>query len=170
MWLPRVKYTILGLMIAVAVMALLFTSLSSLRSRWRESMIYEAIEQGSGPSFWWPPGWRQELRESLTLAGHLRSSVAGTLEFEAGTGGRVIRTPVSDGRYSLSPRLLPAGTLKVRFISPAGSGTSWFELGNLGPGRHRINLSFGRIRLRTTESGVNGEPWSARTLRGGTRK
>jgi hypothetical protein len=52
MWLPRVKYTILGLMIAVAVMALLFTSLSSLRSRWRESMINEAIEQGSGPSFW----------------------------------------------------------------------------------------------------------------------
>jgi hypothetical protein len=130
MRLPRVKYTILGLMLAVAVMALVFTPLLSVRLRWRESMIYKAIEQGNGPSFWWPPGWRQELRGSLTLAGDLRNSVAGTLEFVAGTGGRVIRTPVSNGRYSLSPRLLPAGTLKVRYISPAGSGTGWLELGS----------------------------------------
>jgi hypothetical protein len=105
-------------------------------------VIYEAIEQGSGPSFWWPPGWKQELRGSLTLAGDSRNAQAGTLEFVAGAGGRVIRTPVSNGRYTLSPQLLPAGSLKVRFISPAGTGTRWLELGNQDPGRHRINLSF----------------------------
>ena len=133
------RFSIRGLMafIVVAVIGILgFTTL------WRESVIYEAIDHGSGPSFWWPPGWSQELRSSLTLAGDLRNSQAGTLEFMPGSGGRVIRTPVSNGRYSLSPQLLPAGSLRVRFISPAGTGTHWLELGELDPGRHRINLSF----------------------------
>ena len=133
---------LLVLVSALAAFLLGFGSLATRSWGWRESAIYQAIDESNPPPFWWPPGWRREWGTSLTLEGELRDPRSGELEFVAGVGDRVIRVPVSRGRYSLRPRLLPAGPVRVRFLSPDGTGTGWLELGDLDPGRHRINLAF----------------------------
>lgn len=137
------RSSIRGLFFFVVLAAIIFLGLASFSgpwARWRQSLVYEAIENGRSPSFWWPPGWRQEWRSSLTLAGELSTARAGTLEIVA--GGKVVRTSVSKGRYSLSDQILPAGPLKARFISPDGTESPWIVFPEVDPGRHRLNLSF----------------------------
>jgi hypothetical protein len=134
--------------------------------QWREHSVYQALRSGVGPEFWWPPGWRRELRTTLLLEGEarLRDGVEDTLRLQDrhhdGAFGRpvaagiielvsedqdgVFRAIVARGRYSFLPRLLPAGPFKVRLTSPEGRTTGWLQAGPLESGLHRINWSFSR--------------------------
>jgi hypothetical protein len=134
--------------------------------QWREHSVYQALRSGVGPEFWWPPGWRRQLRTSLLLEGEARLKddvegplrpqnrphdeasgrpvAAGIIELVSEDQNQVFRAIVDRGRYSFLPRLLPAGPFKVRLTSPEGRTTGWLQMGPLDSGLHRINWSFSR--------------------------
>ncbi len=66
----------------------------------------------------------------------------GTLEIAAGPSGRIFRTDVRAGRYSFGLLVLPAGPCKSRYLAPDGTPSGWQPLGDLDPGRHRLNMAF----------------------------
>jgi hypothetical protein len=124
------------------------------------------LRSGLGPEFWWPPGWRRELRTSLLLEGEARLKddvedtrrpqdrqhggvfgrpvAAGIIVLASEDKDRVFRAIVARGKYSFLPRLLPTGPFKVRLVSPEGSASGWLQTGPLDSGLHRINWSFSR--------------------------
>jgi hypothetical protein len=135
--------------------------------RWRESTVYQALRSSHDAAFWWPAGWRQELRTSFLLEGYAylrdgelrpvggehsappdqsgfgRPAKPGMLELVSESQGQVFRTTVNPkGWYSFNSQPLPAGPFKIRFVSGEGSPTRWQPMGTLDPGRHRINWAF----------------------------
>ena len=122
-----------GFLLAVALLAGLWWP------RWREHTLYLALNQSSGPAFWWTPDMRQELRTGFLFQGNLSKSQAGTLELRSGTDGPVFRTTVTKGRFSFKQRL-PTGPCRVRLLGPDGSATGWLFIGPLDQGRHSFNL------------------------------
>jgi hypothetical protein len=135
-------------------------------NRWRDFNVYRALQASQSPSFWWPPGWRRELRTSFLLEGQVflrdrepkqvggepsapveqsrlgRPATAGTIELVSETQGQVFRTTATNGRYSFNPQRLPIGPFKVRLLTAEGSTTRWLQMGALDQGLHRINWSF----------------------------
>ena len=159
--LPR-KRTWISLAFVGSIFA--FQMLSIPWVQWREHSVYQALRSGLGPEFWWPPGWRRELRTSLLLEGEARLKddaegtlrpqdrqhdralgspvAAGIIELLSEDQDRVFRAIVARGKYSFFPRLLPAGPFKVRLVSPEGRSSKWLQAGPLDSGLHRINWSF----------------------------
>jgi hypothetical protein len=131
----------LGFCIAVVAALFIVALLTVPWSRWHDQAIYHAIQNGTGPAFWWPPDWRREVRTSLLLDGHLSRSREGTVEVVAGNDARVFRTAVHDGRFSFHPSYLPAGTFRIRFIAPDESVSEWIGPLELDPGSHRLNFA-----------------------------
>ena len=103
-------------------------------SRWREGVIYRAIDGAGGPSFWWPPGWRHEFRSSLTLGGNcgiprlaiwnsLRNPAVGSSEPQSPAGGDPFR-----------PQPLPAGSFEGPVRLPGRNRNSLGGIGGRGTG------------------------------------
>ncbi len=78
---PLVRRYILGAMLA-AIVLLPIATVWLLWPRLRQQSIQTAFENSAGPSFWWPPSWRQELN----ILTKLKDPV--TLEF--------VETPLGD--------------------------------------------------------------------------
>jgi hypothetical protein len=148
-----------GVLLTVGLLAIQWWPL------WRDLKVYQALYSSQAAAFWWPPGWRQELRTSFLLEGEARLlegevpaprpqdrhhdelpgrlATAGTVELVSENQGLVSRTTVNpQGWYSFNPQRLPASPFKIRFLSPEGSTTRWLQMGALDPGLHRINWSF----------------------------
>jgi hypothetical protein len=156
----------MGLLVAFIGSILAFQMLYIPWVQWREHSVYQSLRSGLGPEFWWPPGWRRELRTSLLLEGEARlledrsenarpqdrqhddalglPVATGMIELVSENSNRVFRAIVARGKYSFLPRLLPTGPFKVRLVSPEGSASGWLQTGPLDSGLHRINWSFSR--------------------------
>jgi hypothetical protein len=133
--------------IAVAIFVGLSLRLIALQwPRWREFAVYHALAASNPPAFWWPPAWRDELETSTLLEGEVKGNREGKLELTSVAGGPLYQTEVTRGRYSFRPRVLPAGSYRVRLIGRDGTASSWLPTGSLDPGSHRINFAFDPAR------------------------
>src|SRR5262249_41667781 len=91
-WIPA---AVVGCGVALAGL-LLTAELRSILSQWRERTVFQALVQSDDAAFWWPAGWRRELRTSILLVGQLRHARAGTIELVAEPQGHVFRTTVTN--------------------------------------------------------------------------
>jgi hypothetical protein len=132
-------------LVTVAVASFLVLSLRLIVlqwPRWRESAVYHALASSSSPAFWWPPAWRDKVDRSILVEGEVKGDKDGTLELTSVQGGPLYRTDVTRGRYSFHPRILPAGSYKVRLIGREGTPSPWQPIGSVDPGSHRLNFAF----------------------------
>lgn len=136
---PGPKLAAIGCVLLLTLGAL---TLPLVWARWRDECVYRSLLKDSAPEPWWPAAWRRERESSILFEGGLRKSRDGTLEIEV-NGNRSFRTPISKGRFSFHPRILPAGSFRFRRIAPDGTASDW--LGpplSLDPGSHRFDLGF----------------------------
>src|SRR5690349_8721416 len=69
MRLPRVRFTVRRMMVAVAIIALIAAGTAELkRRRLRDAEIQRALLSSLQPPDWWPAEWRQELNTSFSLS------------------------------------------------------------------------------------------------------
>ena len=85
--------------------------------QWREHSVYQSLRSGLGPEFWWPPGWRRELRTSILLEGEAKLR-AHELE-RSRTGGSSARR---SSRAACCSRRDRAGPRQLRSRVPGNRG------------------------------------------------
>ena len=153
MRMPRVRFTVRRLMVAVVIVAMIIGGLVELaRRRLRASCdaeIQRALVQSLSPPGWWPVEWRQEFDVSATVEGQVsvagKPVGAGTVSFILGPGDRVFSGRIDRGRYSLKQGRMPTGLYRIEVRSDDGPEPRTIRGKGKMPmdrGFHRMNLAF----------------------------
>lgn len=128
MRLPRVRFTVRRMLIAVAIIALIVAGITQ-QLRWRrlrDAEIQRALVQSLEPPDWWPSEWRHELNTSFTAVGQIRLRGtktpinAGTVWFILMPEGRAFSAKISKGRYSMLHFRMPTGNYRIEMESLDG--------------------------------------------------
>jgi hypothetical protein len=153
MRLPRVRFTVRRMMVAVVIMSLIIACIIELERRrqkiLRDRAIQSALLASSPPPAWWPPEWRQELETRFTIEGDVtvagKKVGAGTVFFILQPENRRFPAKIRNGRYSLTHDRMPTGSYRIEVRSedgpaPQTSKSQWKM--PMDQGLHRMNLAF----------------------------